>query len=378
VIRLLALSGRWLWIPLLMALAPSIQLHAQAADETDRGPGVVVAEAARIPFPLTVEALGNARANESVEIRPRISQVVTAIRFDEGQRVKAGDILIELEDAEALAAVAAARAALVDSESQFERAQQLVKTKAIATAQFEQIAARREADRAALAAAQARKGDTVIRAPFNGRVGLRRISLGSLVSPTTVITTLDDTDTIKLDFDVPETAISQLAVGLPIAARSAAWPDIRFEGVVTTVDTRVDPISRTLTVRAALPNPEGRLRPGMFLSVQLQRRDVIALMIPEESIVPEQSRQFVWIVGAEERVERREVRTGRRRPGQVEIVAGLVAGERIVVEGTQKVRGGQSVRIVGVRTLELSPEKPEPKEGAGELPPPPTTAELPA
>ncbi len=343
---------------------PVVRLHAEAADQIDEGPGVIVVEAARLSFPLTVEALGNARANESVEVRPRIAQAVTAIHFEEGQKVAAGDVLIELENAEALATVAAARAALVDSESQFERAQLLVKTKAMATSQLEQVAARRDADRAALAAAQARKSDTVIRAPFAGRVGLRRVSLGSLVSPDTVITTLDDTDTIKLDFDVPETALGRLGVGLPIVARSAAWPDQTFEGTVTTIDTRVDPVSRTVTVRASLPNPGGLLRPGMFLSVQLLRRDVVALVLPEACIVPEQSRQFVWVVGAQSQVARREVRTGRRSPGEVEILEGLEPGERVIVEGTQKVRDGQSVRILRTRELRSS-SPPESLQDSG-------------
>jgi membrane fusion protein (multidrug efflux system) len=321
----------------------------------ERGPRVIVAPAARVRFPLTVEALGNARANESVDIRPQIAEAVVAVRFEEGARVTAGQVLIELEDAEALASVAAAKASLVDSESQLRRTEQLLKTRAVPASQLEQAAARRDADRAALAAAEARLSETVVRAPFAGRVGLRRVSLGSLVSPDTVITTLDDTDTIKLDFDVPETVLARLDVGLQVVARSAAWPDFVFEGTVTTIDTRVDPVSRSLTVRAVLPNPHGRLRPGMFLSVKLLREDVDALVIPEESIVPEQSRQYVWVVDGEARVERRQVSIGRRRPGQIEILGGLALGERVIVEGTQKVQGGQLVQIMATRAAVPAP-----------------------
>jgi len=323
--------------------------QAGAAQESDGGPGVIVARAEQKSFPLTVEALGTARANESVEIRPQISQTVRAIHFTEGERVAAGAKLVELQDAEALAAVAAARASLVDSESQFRRSKQLYETRAVPESQLQQAAARRDADRAALDAAQARLAETVVRAPFAGRVGLRRVSLGSLVTPATVITTLDDTDTIKLDFDVPETVLSRLESGLPVVARSAAWPDQTFEGTVATVDTRVDPVSRTVTVRALLPNPENRLRPGMFLSVKLLRQDVTALVIPEESVVPEQSRQFVLRLDAEDRVERRAIRTGRRRPGEVEVLEGLAEGDRIIVEGTQKARVGERVRVIGQR-----------------------------
>ncbi len=338
-------------VPVILDLLCSAPISL--AQQSAAGPAVIVAAATRIPFPLTVQALGNARANESVEIRPRISQVVTAIRFEEGQDVTAGQVLVELENAEAVADVAEARAALVDAESQHTRGEDLHKLELTSEAELEQLAARRDADRAALAAAEARLAETVVRAPFAGKVGLRRISPGSLVGPSNVITTLDDTDPVKLDFDVPETALARLAVGLPVAARSAAWPDSIFRGTVTSVDTRVDRISRTITVRALVPNPRGLLRPGMFLTVELQREDVPALMIPEQALVPEQSRQFVLVVGADGLVAKREVQLGRRRPGQVEVLGGLEAGELVVVEGTQKARPGQSVTITG--QVEVAP-----------------------
>jgi len=314
----------------------------------DEGPRVIVAEVKQLDFPLTIEAPGTARANESVEIRPKIPEAITAIRFTEGQRVEAGEILVELQDSEAKADVAAAKAALVESETQARRASELFKTKAVSASEVDQRTARRDADRAALDAALSRLADMKIRAPFAGRLGLRNVSLGSLVTPSTVITTLDDTDTIKLDFDVPETALSLLAEGLPVEAYSAAWPERHFRGAVATIDTRVDPMSRTVTVRALFPNEDSLLRPGMFLAATLLREDVSALMVPEQAIVPEQSRQYVWVVGSGNAVEKREVRTGRRRPGQVEIVDGLEAGERVVAEGTQKIQPGGTVRIEGV------------------------------
>jgi len=316
-------------------------------------PGVVVAPVTRIDFPLTVEALGTARANESVDIRPKITETVTAIRFEEGQFVRASEVLIELEDAEARAAVAAAKAALLDSQSKYQRNQELLESNLVSESQVETSRARRDADRAALEASEARLSNTVVRAPFAGRVGLRRVSLGSLVAPSIIITTLDDTHIVKLDFDVPETALSHLATGLPVVARSAAWPDATFEGTVASIDTRVDPVSRTVTVRALLPNPERQLRPGMFLTVEMLRRDVTALMIPEQAIVPEQSRQYVLVVDDEGVVSKREVRAGRRRPGQVEIVEGVEAGELVVAEGTQKARPGSRVRVI--RQLVVAP-----------------------
>jgi membrane fusion protein (multidrug efflux system) len=320
-----------------------LSLAAPAAAE---GPRVVVATVRQADFPLTVEALGTARANESVEIRPKISETITAIHFTEGQKVEAGFVLVELEDSEARADVAAARAGLADTENQAKRARQLFETRAVSASELDQRLAQRDADRAALDAAEARLAETRVRAPFAGRLGLRNVSLGALVTPNTILTTLDDTDIIKLDFDVPETALARLAEGLRFEARSAAWRDATFVGTVGSIDTRVDPVSRTVTVRGILPNEGGKLRPGMFLTVKLLREDVTALVVPEQAIVPEQAQQFVLVVGPDDVVEKRKVETGRRRPGEVEILGGLREGERVVAEGTQKARPGSRVEVV--------------------------------
>jgi membrane fusion protein (multidrug efflux system) len=330
------------WIAFVLFSLPG-QLPAQPSPEP---PGVVVSTARVESFPLSAEALGNARANVAVDIRPEITAAITAIRFEEGGSVSQGEVLLELESSEPLADLAAAKAALIDSESQLRRSRELFESRVVSESELEQLEARRDADLAAVNAAQARLDQTVIRAPFSGQLGLRRVSVGSVVTPDTVITTLDDTSRIKLDFDVPEIFLSRLQKGLTVTARSAAWPDDSFRGTVASVDTRVDPVSRTVLVRALLPNDQGRLRPGMFLTVTLLKEDVRALMVPEQAIVPERSKQYVLVVGAGDAVERREVRTGRRRPGQVEIIDGLTAGERVIVEGTQKARPGTVVRTI--------------------------------
>jgi membrane fusion protein (multidrug efflux system) len=318
---------------------------ALAQPQTDM-PGVIVSEAVMLPFPLSAEALGNARANEAVDIRAEITAAITSIEFKEGQQVQAGDVLLKLENSEPLADLAAKKAALIDSESQYRRSSELFKTKVVSASQLEQLEARRDADLAAVKAAESRLAHTVIRAPFAGQIGLRRVSLGSIVGPSTVITTLDDTSQIKLDFNVPEVFMARLQMGLTVTARSAAWPDLLFSGNVISIDTRVDPISRTITVRALLPNDESRLRPGMFLTVSLLKDDVVSLVIPEEALIPERSKQFVYVVGDGNMVERREVLTGRRRPGQIEILEGLEPGERVISEGTQQARPGMPVNIV--------------------------------
>jgi membrane fusion protein (multidrug efflux system) len=310
-------------------------------------PGVVVSEAQIRQFPLSAEALGTTRANEAIEVRSEITAALTAIHFDEGQFVEKGTILAELENAEELAGLAAAKAALIESTSQLKRSEELYRTNVVAASQLEQLKAKQEADLAAVNAAQSRLDQTFIRAPFSGRVGLRRVSIGSILNSTTVITTLDDTSVIKLDFDVPEVFIASLAPGLDVKARSAAWPDSIFHGQVAHIDTRVDPVTRTITVRALLPNELNQLRPGMFLTVSLLKEDVRALVVPEEAIVPDRSKLYVFVVGADGLARQREIHTGRRRPGEVEVLRGLAAGELVITQGTQKARDGMPVRVIG-------------------------------
>jgi membrane fusion protein (multidrug efflux system) len=297
-------------------------------------------------FPLSAEALGNARSNESVDIRPKITATLMEILFKEGQEVAAGDVLVKLDNLEPVADLAAAEAALVDAQASYQRSSDLYKNNVVAQSQLSQDEARRIASEAMVAVAKARLADTVVRAPFAGRIGLRRVSLGALLGPNTIITTLDDTDIIKLDFDLPEVYLSRLQPGLTVRARSAAWPDQEFVGAVSSVDTRVDPISRTVRVRSEMQNDGGHLRPGMFLTVTLLNDSVESLVIPERALIPERSVQYVYVVGEGRVVERREVKIGRRRPGEVEILNGLEAGEMVIVDGTQKARDGQPVEIL--------------------------------
>jgi membrane fusion protein (multidrug efflux system) len=306
---------------------------------------VVAVTLKRESFAQQMEAVGTARANEAVDITAKLSNRVTAIRFREGQQVKAGDVLVEFDGEQARAALAEAEAALSDSRSQFKRSRELYQTKALSEAQLDQLQATLKANEARVAGAQSQLNDTIIRAPFAGRVGLRNVSVGSFVSPGTVITTLDDTSTIKLDFSVPEVFLATLAEGLEVSARTAAYPDTEFKGKVSSIDSRLDPVSRSIVVRARIDNKDGRLKPGMFMTVKLLRADSLALMLPEEALVPEGNRKFVFVVRGG-KAERVEVQTGRRRPGEVEIVSGLEEGDVVVTEGTQKIRDGAAVKAI--------------------------------
>jgi membrane fusion protein (multidrug efflux system) len=169
--------------------------------------------------------------------------------------------------------------------------------------------------------------------------------VGTLISPGDVITTLDDTSVIKLDFSVPETFVAMLREGLSVRATAPAFPGRTFAGKVASIDSRVDVNTRSVTVRALLANDDGALRAGMFLNVSLSKDERETLVIPEEALTPEAERQYVFVV-ADGKAQRREVRIGGRAPGSVEILGGLEAGDRVIVEGTQKVREGAAVTAI--------------------------------
>jgi membrane fusion protein, multidrug efflux system len=251
-------------------------------------------------------------------------------------------VLVELDSAETRASLAEAEATLADSERQYARSRDLAASQALSASSLDQIEATLKANRARVEAARARMADTTIRAGFAGRTGFRRVSVGSLVGPGTVITTLDDSSLIKLDFSVPESYLFALRPGLPVTAATAGLRGRTFEGKITNLDSRVDPVTRSLLVRAEIPNPDGTIRPGMFMTVALQGDVTPALIVPEAAIVPEQGRAYVFVVDSNV-AQRREVTVGRRKPGEVELLAGVKEGERVVVDGTQNVRDGSKV-----------------------------------
>jgi membrane fusion protein, multidrug efflux system len=305
---------------------------------------VVTAHAAKKEFAHEVEALGTLRANESVDITAKVADRVAVIHFTEGQQVRKGDVLVELDSDEARADLAAAEAAATDSRSQYKRSQELFQTRALSESQMDQLKATLLANEARVAAARSRVADRVISAPFGGRVGLRNVSLGGLVNPGAVITTLDDLSVVKLDFAVPEQFLATLKPGLTVEARTTAYSDATFAGRVASVATRVDPTTRSVAIRALIDNGDGRLRPGMFMTVKLVRSEGEALMLPEQAIVPENDRHFVYVI-EDGRARKREIQIGRRRPGEVEVLQGLTAEDGVVVDGTLNIRDGVPVRV---------------------------------
>ncbi len=293
-----------------------------------------------------IEALGTLRARESVELTSSVTEIVTAINFDDGDRVKKGDVLVEMTSGEEHAQLEEARVTVDEARRQYQRIKALRKQQSASESQLDEQRRVWEASQARLAAIESRLADRLISAPFTGIVGLRNISVGALVEPGDVITTLDDDSLMKLDFQVPAVYLSSLAAGMPVDARTRAWQGRRFSGSVKSIDSRVDPVTRTVTVRAVLPNTDHALRPGMLMQVELSSRQRQAIVIPEECLVAKAHKHYVYVVDrADNTAQRREVRIGTRRPGEVEIVEGLAEGELVITDGTLKVRPGKQVSI---------------------------------
>ncbi|PVV21688.1 MAG: efflux transporter periplasmic adaptor subunit, partial [gamma proteobacterium symbiont of Ctena orbiculata] len=267
-----------------MLLLLSISTLGWSAEKP--GPLVIVTEVIEDEFVERIEALGTLKANESVELTVNVTETVTAIHFDDGQRVKAGQVLVEMTNREEHALLQEAQANLNEAKRQFNRVSRLESKGIEAQSLLDQR--RREVDtaRARLAAIQSRLADRLINAPFSGVVGLRNISVGALVETGDTITTLDDDASMKLEFAVPSVYLADLQPGLLIRARSRSYRDRIFNGEVKVVDSRVDPVNRSVLVRAMSANPERLLKPGMLMTVELLHNPRRTLVIPEAALMP--------------------------------------------------------------------------------------------
>nr|WP_284047191.1 efflux RND transporter periplasmic adaptor subunit [Guyparkeria hydrothermalis] len=330
---------------LLVVLAPP-SLHAQA----DRpATAVIASDAERQTWSDPLEALGTVRADESVTLSATVTEIIGAVHFDDGQRVEQGDLLVHLEDLEEQAELAAAQARLVEQRNVLARARDLAERNLGARAELEDARARVQQAQAEIEAAQARLAAHRIHAPFDGVVGLREISPGMLVSPGTALVRLDKLDVVDVDFTVPSRHLGAISRGQTITASTDAYPDRRFSGRVTGIDNRIDPATRSITLRARIDNDDGALRPGQLMQTILERdrREVVA--VPESVLLPQGEHQYLFVIDRDAMtVERREVEIGERREGWVEVTGGLEPGERLVRHGIQKVRDGDAVRVLAV------------------------------
>lgn len=338
----------------LMSLGISLLLAAGAGcgkgGGSGGGPGgmavhVVGFRAVEQPVQERVAVVGSLAANESVETRSELDGVIEEIGFDEGQHVAAGDVLFRIDGAKLEASLAEAEANLQLAETTLERYAALGESRAVSKQEVDQARSTFEARRALVELMRVQLEDATVAAPFSGTAGARLISLGQYVTKGQALTSIVDTDTMKAEFSIPERFLSQVAEGQSVEVRLAAYPGKRFHGTVYFVDPRVSPETRTVLVKARLPNPDGRMRAGMFanLDLMLQVRDR-AVVIPESALLLEGNQASVFVV-ADGKAQPRPVTPGVRLAGALEIREGLLAGEVVIIEGTQKVGPGSPVGV---------------------------------
>lgn len=336
---------------------------AQGRGGRGGAPTVVAATAAMHTFTDGVQAIGTAQARESIVITPKVADTIRVIRFDSGDRVRRGQVLVEMSSVEQAAALAEARAAHDAAQEELRRARELFNRGFASQARLDTVQAAADAAEARLNAGGSRIADRTIRAPFAGVVGLRNASPGQYVRPGDEIGTLDDISEIRLDFDVPETQIARLRTGVEIVARTSAFPERIFTGAIAHVDSRIDPATRTVRVRAMLPNADEALRPGMLMTVEVRSNPREALSIPEIAILDQADGAYVYRIAAREggarAVDLVRIRTGQRAGGMAEVLEGLNPGDQVVTEGVQAVRPGQPVEVAA----------PTPAQGADMLRP---------
>lgn len=311
-------------------------------------PLVIAATVTEQTFYDTVQAIGTAQAQESVIVAAKVTDVISRIRFESGDRVARGQVLVELSNTEQSADLEEARASREAARRDYDRFRELGERGFAPAQRVEAARAGFEQAEARVRALQARISDRTIRAPFAGVMGLRTASPGALVRPGDQIGTLDDISEIKLDFDVSESQFGSVRVGSTIVATTPAHAGATFTGRVADIDSRVNTQSRTVRVRAIIPNRDGRLKPGMLMSVEARSNPRQALGAPEIAVVERADGAYIYTLVEKEgrpTAALTPVKTGKRSAGLIEILDGVAPGTRIVVEGVQRVRPGQAVRI---------------------------------
>lgn len=293
-----------------------------------------------------IALVGTLIANEAVDIKSEIEGLIDEIRFEEGQQVKAGDVLATIDRHKLNAELAQAEANLRLAESTKQRYAMLAATRAVSKQEIDQAAMSDETARAVLERVEAQLKDATVVAPFEGVLGERLVSVGQYVSRGQMLTTLIDGDPMKAEFHVPERYLTQMSEGQRIEISVSAYPGKQFLGEVYFIAPEVNESTRTVLVKAKLPNPDGELRRGMFANLQLvlQVRER-AITVPESALMMQGDSVFVYTVDESGVVAMRPVQVGVRLAGEVEILSGIAPDETVVVEGIQKIGPGATVTV---------------------------------
>ena len=293
-----------------------------------------------------IPAVGSLRSDEHVQIAPEISGRIAESRFQEGEPVKQGEILVLLDDALTRAEVSEAEARLYLAKANFERADTLQKSRNIAERAYDEARANFETARAAHELALVRLAKHTIRAPFSGIVGFRALSAGAFISIGATLVNLEKIDVLKLDFKIPEIYLSDVQVGQTVDVTVDALPKRTFQAEIYAIDPLIDVNGRALQIRARLKNPDLVLRPGLFARISIRgRTEREVVMVPESAVVPRAGEFLIFRVEDGKAVESK-VGLGNRRAGMVEVTSGLLGGATVVTAGHQRLKDGTPVEVV--------------------------------
>ena len=311
------------------------------------GTPVELGKPEKLNWPKTVTAVGSLRSDESVIVRAEQSGRIVTLNFKEGQPVRMGQMLVQLDDSVARAELEQSRANQKLAKAKFDRAIELKERNFISgQAKDEAENAMRVAD-ATVSLSEAKLTKLVIKAPFSGTVGLRTASLGDYVKDGQDIVNLEKTDPIKVDFKIPEVFQAKVRVGQALSVTLDALPGQPFTGSVYAVNPQLDTAGRAVVLRAQMTNKGGLLKPGMFARVRLTLSDTgDAVVVPEQSVAMQGEDQIMYRV-VDGRALRTKVEVGQRRDGKAEIVEGVSASDTIVIAGWQRLRDGAAVRPAG-------------------------------
>ncbi|RRW55154.1 efflux RND transporter periplasmic adaptor subunit [Stutzerimonas stutzeri] len=327
--------------------------------------------ARRMDWQSRLPAIGTLKASQGIDLSVEIAGTISDVQFQSGEKVSKGQAIVLLDSEMEQASLVSAEADLSLARLEFQRARSLLDRQAISRSEYDRLNAQSQKAEASVAQLRASLAKKRILAPFSGTIGIRQVDVGDYIAAGTPIATLQDLSTLYVDFFLAEQHVPLLALGQKVQLRVAAYPDERFEGVISALNPKVETTTRNVQVRAELANPDGRLLPGMFADLQvLLPTENAQVVVPETAITYTLYGNSVLLVtegtppegGNRDEpylvVERRFVTTGERRDGLVVVLDGLEGGEQVITAGQLKLDSGTHVAIAENRTLKLDGAEP--------------------
>jgi len=313
---------------------------------------VIVAPVKATNLSGNIEALGDLEAVNNVNLTSQVTDYIVGIYFEDGQRVQQGDILIKMDTADEQALLAEEQARLHEAQRQVNRLNPLIEKMAASKSALDTQKSLLAISKAKIQGIQTAINKRTLKAPFDGVMGLRRISIGSLAQPGMQLATIDEDRQMKLDFTVSADQLSHLQPGLTVTATTTAYPDKTFTGTLVSLDSRVNPVTRMISGRVIIDNPDYQLKTGLLMRVNIEGEEKPAILIPEEALISESGQHYVYVIenaGNQTTVRKQAITIGARPDGSLAITSGLKTNEQVVIHGTLRIHDGSEVSITAVK-----------------------------